>query len=316
MRILIVGGTRFHGKQVASLLIAAGHELFILSRRRVSFAGNVSQICEDRRTGLLALRGERFDLVLDFVCHSGEEPAEVARNVRLGTYVLISSTWVPRLWGGRLADELRPELAANNKILMPATIKYLEGKIRAELSLVELRRLGLNAVTLRLPIILGEGDHTGRFAFYSDRFTDGGSVILVDGGKNLAQIAVMENLAKAIVSWLGKIDVGRYDIWEALPGKGVSVRDILGQTTEQGGRYEDLIDVPMAEIQSSIPEYLDEEPFWRETPMSISEANIFTALGMIPETFSFNKTTTIRANGTISKLRMQELKFLENRKNN
>ena len=316
MRVLIIGGTRFHGKQVASLLIAAGHELVILSRRRTSFPQNVAQICEDRSPGLLALRGESFDLVLDFICHSGEGPPEVARNVRLGTYVLISSTWVPRLWGGRIADELRPEFEAKNRALMPATIKYLEGKVRAEFALAELRRLGLNAVTLRLPIILGVGDHTGRFAFYSDRFTDGGPVILVDGGKNLAQIAVMENLAKALVSWLGKIDVGRYDIWEALPGNGVSVRDVLGQTTEQGGRYKDLIDVPISEIRASIPEYLYEEPFWRETAMPISDANIFTALGMTPEKFSFNKASSIRASGAISKLRMQEIKFLENRKNN
>jgi len=313
MRVLIIGGTRFHGKQVASLLIAAGNELVIFSRRRVSFPRNVVQICEDRRAGLLVLRGESFDVVLDFICHNGEEPAEVARNVRFGIYVLISSTWVPRLWGGRRADELRPELAAEGKNLMPATIKYLTGKVRAEFALEELRRFGLNAVTLRLPIILGEGDHTGRFAFYTDRFADGGPVILVDGGKNHAQIAVMEDLAKALVSWLGKIDVGRYDIWEALPGNGMSVRDILGQFTGGRGGHKSLIEVPMSEIRAGIPEYLDEEPFWRETVMPISQANIFTALGLLPESFAFTKAETIRAEGAISKLRMQELKFLENR---
>jgi nucleoside-diphosphate-sugar epimerase len=313
MRILIIGGTRFHGKQVASLLIAAGNELVIISRRRVSFPGNVIQICEDRRVGLLALIGESFDVVLDFICHNGEDPAEVARNVRFGIYVLISSTWVPRLWGGQRADELRPELSVESKNLMPATIKYLKGKVRAEYALEALRRFGLKAVTIRLPIILGEGDHTRRFAFYSDRFADGGPIILVDGGKNQAQIAVMEDLAKALVSWLGKVDVSRYDIWEALPGNGMLVRDILGQFTGVRDRYKSLIDVPMSEIRAGIPEYLDKEPFWRETAMPTSQANIFTALGLLPESFAFTEAETIRAEGTISKLRIQELKFLENR---
>jgi len=313
MRILIFGGTRFHGKHVASLLIAAGHELVIFSRRRASFPGNLTQICEDRRVGLQALSGENFDVVLDFICHNGEEPAEVARNIRFGIYVLISSTWVPRLWGGRRADESRPKIAAKSKNLVPATIKYLTGKVRAEYALEDLRVFGLKAVTLRLPIILGEGDHTGRFAFYADRFADGGPVILVDGGKNLAQIAVMEDLAKALVSWLVKIDIGRYDIWEALPGNGVPVRDILGQASGGEGRYKCLIDVPMSEIRASIPEYLDVEPFWRETALPVSRANIFTALGLPPESFAFTKAMTIRPEGPISTLRIQELKFLENR---
>mgnify|MGYP000264972741 CR=1 FL=1 len=87
MRILILGGTRFHGKQVASLLITSGHEVVILSRRYASFPESVVQICKDRSAGLMELTGERFDVVLDFICHSGEEPAEVARSIGFGVCV-------------------------------------------------------------------------------------------------------------------------------------------------------------------------------------------------------------------------------------
>jgi nucleoside-diphosphate-sugar epimerase len=314
MRILILGGTRFHGKQVASLLITSGHEVVILSRRYASFPESVVQICKDRSAGLMELTGERFDVVLDFICHSGEEPAEVARSIGFGVYVLISSTWIPRLWGGRRADELRSEIVTGGKSLLPATIRYLTGKVQAEYALAELRSLGLNAITLRLPIILGEGDHTGRYAFYSDRFADGGPVILVDGGRNHVQIAVMEDLAKALVSWLGKIDVCRYTIWEALPGNGMAVRDILSSFKGGKGKNEYLIEVPIPEILSAIPEYLNQEPFWKESSMLLSNANIFSALGLLPEVFGFTGAATIRADRIISKIRMKELKFLENRK--
>jgi nucleoside-diphosphate-sugar epimerase len=314
-RVLIIGGTRYLGKQVANLLLAEGYEMVILSRRHVSFPAKVVQISEDRSTGLMALKDKHFDMVLDFICHSNKEPAEIARYVRFGAYVLISSTWVPRLWGGRRAEELRPELTAEGKNLIPTTIRYLKGKVCAEYALADLRSMGLNAVTLRLPIILGEGDHTGRFAFYLERFVDGGPIILVDGGNNYAQIAVMEDLAQAIVGWLEKIDIGRYPIWEALPGDGAKVRDILGQGVVGRGRKV-LIDVPKSEILASIPDYLGDEPFWRETALPVSDANIFNALGLMPEAFYFTGSAITRTEAAVSKLRMKELEFLENRKVN
>ena len=314
MRILILGGTRFLGRRVAEILVAAGHELTLLSRRSGSVSKGARQICAERGAGLHALKGDQFDLVLDFICHDGDGPVEVAMSIDPVRYVLISSTWVPRLWFGARADELHPGLAPVTTDLPAVTVDYLNGKVLAEQAVASLRKAGRDAVTLRLPIMLAEGDHTGRLDFYRRRFADGGRVIAVDGGHNSAQIAVMDDLAQALVRWVEGTDIGRLPIWEGLPGEGRSVRSILELMATSWGAKAKLMDVPMGELARDLPAYLEQEPFWRETALPVTEANIYAAVGVTPATFGNElQTSVLAASSAVNLLRSEELRFLANR---
>jgi nucleoside-diphosphate-sugar epimerase len=314
MRILILGGTRFFGRRAVEIFEALGHELTLLSRRSVSDLQNVRQICAEKRAGLEVLKGSRFDLVLDFICYDGDGPIEVAENVYFKRYIMISSTWVPRLWNGIAADELHAEFISPISKLPPATVNYLLGKVSAERAVVSLRKAGREAVSLRLPIILGEGDHTGRLDFYCHRFADGGPLIAVAGGKNNAQIALMDDLAKVLVRWIEAVDINRLPIWEGLPGEGRSVQSIVDQMASSLGIKVNLIDVSVAELKKKLPVFLDHEPFWRESALPVTEANIYDAVGIPPAVFSHglyaltNNTTSANIN-----LRLEELHFLANR---
>ena len=314
MRILILGGTRFFGRRVVEILVAAGHELTLLSRRSVTDFQMVRHICAEKLPGLKILKGSRFDLVLDFICYDGDGPTEVAENVFFKRYIMISSTWVPRLWNGLCADELHAELISSISKLTPVTVNYLLGKVSAEKAVVNLRKTGREAVSLRLPIILGEGDHTGRLDFYCHRFADGEPLIAVAGGKNNAQIAVMDDLAKALVRWIELVDINRLPIWEGLPGEGRSVQSIIDQMASSLGIKVNLIDVSVAELESKLPVFLDHEPFWRESTLPVTGANIYDAVGITPAVFGHglhalaNNTTSANIN-----LRLEELRFLANR---
>lgn len=314
MRILILGGTRFLGRRVAETLAAAGHELTLLSRRPGSVPPGARQVCAERGAGLDALKGSRFDLVLDFICHDDAGPADVAASVAPERYVLISSTWVPRLWSGSRADELGPgagPAAAAAANLPPVTVNYLSEKVRAEQAVARLRKAGHEAVSLRLPIMLGAGDHTGRLDFYRHRLADGGPLIAVAGGSNHAQIAVMEDLAQALVHWVDTADIGRLPVWEGLPGEGCSVRAILERMAASAGTTADLVDVPVAELARHFPAYLEQEPFWRESVLAVTAANIYAATGMVPAVFGHGLPAL--AASPIIDLRAEELRFLANR---
>ena len=313
MHILILGGTRFLGRRVAEILVAAGHELTLLSRRSVSDFQGVRQVCAERGAGLNALKGQRFDLVLDFICYDGYGPGEVAVNVNPERYVLISSTWVPRLWSGARADELCLGLASSISELPAGTVNYLSGKVFAEQAVASLRKGGRDAVSLRLPIMLGEGDHTGRFDFYRHRFADGGYLIAVAGGQNSAQIAVMDDLAQALVRWVEEVDIGRLSVWEGLPGEGRSVRSILDLMVLSAGVAAMLVDVSVAELVRDFPVFLEHEPFWRELAMPVTEANIYKAVGMAPAAFGQKGYALGQASSAIVNLRSEELRFLANR---
>lgn len=313
MRILILGGTRFLGRRVAEILAATGHELTLLSRQSGSVLQGVRQVCAERGAGLDALKGNRFDLVLDFICHDGDGPGGVAVSVNPERYVLISSTWVPRLWSGARADELYPRLAPDVPNLPAVTVNYLSGKVLAEQAVVNLRKVGRDAVSLRLPIMLGEGDHTGRFDFYRQRFADNGQVIAVAGGHNSAQVAVMGDLAQALVHWAEEVDIGRLAVWEGLPGEGRSVRSILESMAASVGVTPKLVDVPVAELARDFPVFLEREPFWRESALPVTEANIYAAVGMKPAAFGCWLHAPAPVATPTENLRSEELRFLANR---
>lgn len=313
MRILILGGTRFLGRRVAEVLANLGHDLTVLSRRHGGAPKGTRQICDDRETGLATLQGNCFDLVLDFICYDDAGIYQLAASIVADRYVLISSTWLPRLWSGNCADELAKGTTLASLQLPKVTINYLKGKMRAEHALVFLRKSGCNAVSLRLPIIFGEGDHTGRFEFYRRRLISGGPLIIVDGGQNYAQIAVMEDLAQAIVCWIIEKDISLFPVWEALPDAGRRVRNIIATMAATACVNSQLLDVPSTELAIDFPIYLEHEPLWRESSLPITSANIYSAVGMVPAVFGQDLSKSGFSHFPFAELRTQELNFLANR---
>jgi len=316
VRILILGGTRFLGRRVAEVLASSGHDLTLLSRRRSGVPAGVHLICAERDAGLanLKLLGSRFDLVLDFICYEKKDLVQLTGGLVEEHYVLISSTWLPRLWSGSRADELPSSLEPDSAGLPRVTLKYLNGKLRAEQALAHLRQTGCKAVSLRLPIMLGADDHTGRTDFYLSRMADGKPLIAVDGGHNYAQIAAMEDIAQAIVPWATNTDISRFPVWEALPDDGQSVRSIIERMATAAGVAVRLADVPSAELANKLPDYLEQEPFWRESALPLTKANIFDTVGLKASIFEKLLNLKPRICKITKKMRCKEIQFLENRK--
>ena len=285
MKILILGGTRFLGKLVVFELRKLGHELTVISRRKFDYNHQIRYINGERSRVLDSLKGEAFDLVLDFICYSADALDDIKKNIKAANYVLISSTWVPKLWSGINATELIYGSFSQSNPLPDVTLGYLNGKLSAEQSLFTLESHIENFVALRLPIILGNEDHTGRTDFYVSRICDGEPIILVNGGENIAQVAALESLASAIAIWSTTIDLGKELIWEGLPHDRRNVRDIIMNMATSMGVEPRFVSVDGDDLREKLPKYLGKEPLWREFAMSITETNIFNAIKVKPEPF-------------------------------
>jgi hypothetical protein len=74
-----------------------------------------------------------------------------------------------------------------------------------------------------------------------------------------------------------------------------------------------LVDLPVAELARDLPVYLDQEPFWRESALPLTAANIYAAVGMAPAVFGLTFRTPVPEDGTMACLRSEELHFLANR---
>ncbi|MEU8436695.1 NAD-dependent epimerase/dehydratase family protein [Streptomyces sp. NPDC029216] len=183
-KILVIGGSRYFGKHLVTLLRDAGSEVTVLNRGSSTPPPGTAHLVADRddEDGLRAALGSRaFDVVLDQVCYTPHQ-AGVARRVfgggRAGRYVMTSTMEVydpatfltPPAPGtaGPVAegafDPLDPP---------PGLPGYAEGKRRAEA--VFLRDPAFPFVSVRSAHVLGGGreEFTGRLAHYAGRIAAG-----------------------------------------------------------------------------------------------------------------------------------------------
>ncbi|MGW2995618.1 NAD-dependent epimerase/dehydratase family protein [Streptomyces sp. NPDC001193] len=164
-KILVIGGSRYFGKHLVTLLRDAGDEVTVLNRGSAAPPPGVGRGVADRDDeGLLreALGDRTFDTVVDQVCYTPLQAA-VARRVFAGRterYVMTSTMEV--------YDPAPPTAEAR---------AYAEGKRRAEAVLREPGRGGgpFAFAAVRTAHVLGGGreEFTGRLAHYTGRIAAG-----------------------------------------------------------------------------------------------------------------------------------------------
>ncbi|MFF3862727.1 NAD-dependent epimerase/dehydratase family protein [Streptomyces sp. NPDC002209] len=172
-KILVIGGSRYFGKHLVTLLRDAGDEVTVLNRGSAAPPPGVGRLVADRDDAaqlLDALGSRTFDTVVDQVCYTPRQAA-VARRVfagRTARYVMTSTMEV--------YDPAPPT---------PEARAYAEGKRQAE---AVLRGAGegdgpeggspFGFAAVRTAHVLGGGreEFTGRLAHYVGRIAAGAPV--------------------------------------------------------------------------------------------------------------------------------------------
>lgn len=223
-----------------------------------------------------------FDMVIDFTAYDAEAVKQALEAFPDTEYLLISSIWVTKIAEGITADSAVPSGVVAPVNLPEITRHYITDKAGAEYQVLQARNNGRIAASLRLPVLWGESDHTGRLDFYRQRILDGNPLILVNGGKNLAQIAWHEDIAEVISRFVCSQSLAKYPYLDALPDDGNSVASIVGTISDAEGV--DLLSVEISEkmLSQEIPEYLLREPLWREKSIAPGTGNIFNITGYEP----------------------------------
>lgn len=221
MKILIIGGTRFIGAEVAKRLIGPGHELALFHRfktygwtphRCTEIRGDRSQLASHADD----LRRWGPDVVVDMIplC---EDHARVVMEVFEGIasrVVAVSSQDVYRAYGRLIGLEPGPPDAVplteesplretlhpyRKQADGPDDYRYAYDKIPAERLFMS--HEGLPGTVLRLPMVYGPNDYQHRLHGYLKRMDDGRPAILLEEGTESWRwsIGYVENIADAIV---------------------------------------------------------------------------------------------------------------------
>ncbi len=206
MRVLVIGGTLFIGKQLVKRLLEAGHEVTILHRKTEHpFGRHVRNVVADRNDAVAvrsAAAVQRFDAVYDFAYDwergtTAEQVEATAKAIPgdLSRYIFMSSVGA---YGESLNhaedDPLAPDTDPND---------YARNKAGSERALFRMyHESGFPAVTLRPPFVYGVENPFYREAFFWDRIRLDRPLIVPGNGDRLMQFVYVNDLVEVCLASL------------------------------------------------------------------------------------------------------------------
>jgi 2'-hydroxyisoflavone reductase len=203
MKVLVIGGTLFIGRQLVDELVKAGHQVAVLHRKPKHDLGRkVENLMADRNDAdslREALAGRRFEVVYDNVYdwERGTTAAQVEATVRavgdrISRYIFLSSV---AAYGDGLnhkeSDPLAADYNPNN---------YVRDKAGTERLLFRMHlRDGLPLVTFRPAFVYGPNNPFYREQFFWDRLRAGRPIVIPGDGHRLMQFVYVNDLVNALM---------------------------------------------------------------------------------------------------------------------
>ncbi|MEZ4872849.1 MAG: NAD-dependent epimerase/dehydratase family protein [Bdellovibrionales bacterium] len=170
MKALIIGGNRFFGLQLARLLVAEGHTVTLLNRGNNDdgLGDKVDRICCNR-IDQKAMKDQvedcHWDVVFDQVCFDYDQAKSVCEVFEGKTNrVVFTSSMSVYDWGEEIQEDLFDPYSYTFRSKATQFSDYSEAKRQAEVAYFRYAKFPVTAV--RLPIVFGQDDYTGRFAFH------------------------------------------------------------------------------------------------------------------------------------------------------
>lgn len=242
MRVLILGGNRFMGRELVIALAARGDQVTTLHRGSLPHAlpapvaSRVEELLADRTTAQLAqaLAGREFDAVVDFCCFTAADArgllAAIGSRARHLITISTGQVYLVRQGCPRPAREKDYE---GSQISAPPDPHDLENwsygiaKREMEDTLAAAHgKDGLAVTRVRIPVVHGPRDNHRRLESYLWRLLDGGPVILPDGGEKPMRPIASFDVASTLASWL--LDARTYGrAWNLAQEETPTLREIV-----------------------------------------------------------------------------------------
>ena len=205
MRILVLGGARLVGRHILEAVVAAGHEVTMLSRgqTQAELPAEVERLTGDRNdgaAGLAALTGRSWDACVDV---SGYTPLQVRSSTeflkgRVKRYVFISTVSV-------YAEQNRHPVRETDPLLPPAAGDVTEvtgdtyGPLKVACEAIVQDVYGDACTVLRPQLVAGPHDYTARYSYWPDRAARGGTV-LAAGKDDFIQVIDARDIGRFVVN--------------------------------------------------------------------------------------------------------------------
>ena len=208
MKILILGGTGFIGSFQVRYALSRGHEVTVFNRgqsRPGRLPPEVEQLIGDRNGQLEALKGRKWDVVIDNPTTLPVWVRDAAQILKgnVERYVFISTISVYSDKSQPGLDESGPLLTYEGAAAMNETPETLLASNRAlygPLKVISEREVEKwfpgQTLIIRPGLIVGPGDETDRFTYWPLRVARGGEVLAPGEATDPVQFIDVRDLAE------------------------------------------------------------------------------------------------------------------------
>lgn len=264
MDLLILGGTVFLGRHLASVALARGHRVTLFHRGRhpLAFAelgvaagalARIETLQGDRHQGFASLAGRHWDAVIDT---SAYRPSAVVAAVEalegsVSHYTLVSSiSAYPQLGIVGINEDnatstlTAAELAEGENLdrenpEQVGRFYELYGPLKAACERVLLERLPMKGLVVRPGLIVGPHDPTDRFTYWPERAARGGVALAPGDAARAVQFIDVRDLAEWIVSMAEQRRCGALNANGPTPPTTMgAVLESCARVAGKGTRYE------------------------------------------------------------------------------
>ncbi len=263
LKILVLGGTGFIGPHMVREALRRGHGVTLFNRGKTdrTLFPDLELLVGDRDNGLDALKGRRWDAVVD---NSGFVPRHVADSARLlspavSHYLYISSISVYASFA-EANDEDSPLATMPDESVEEVTGETY-GPMKALCEQRVAAEIGDDRLTvLRPTYICGPGDHTDRFSYWPVRTMKGGEMLWPGTPEDKVQIIDVRDLANFVVDAVEQRITGTYNT--VTPAGSYSMGDLLTDSMAVTGTEVDPTWVSAEFIEAQNPDANRPLPIW------------------------------------------------------
>jgi 2'-hydroxyisoflavone reductase len=262
MDLLILGGTRFLGRHLVEAALGDGHTVTLFNRglSGPDLFPEVESIKGDREGDLSALRGRRWDAVID-TC--GYVPRVVRASAGLlaeavGHYTFVSSISV-------YADDIGPgaDEGAPVEVLEDPTVEEITGEtyggLKALCERAAEEEMPGGVLNVRPGLISGPHDPTDRFTYWPRRVAAGGEVLAPDRPERQVQYIDVRDLAVWMVKMSAEQQTGPYNATG--PAHELQMGKLLEECEAVGGDAQ-IVWVSEEFLEENGVEPFTEMPLW------------------------------------------------------
>ena len=214
LSILILGGTGFIGPHMVKEALRRGHQVTLFNRMQTNNKRfpDLTTLKGDRDNGLDALKGHKWDVVID---NSGYVPRHVADSARLlapaASHYIYISTISAYASLASPSDEDAPLATISDETIEKVTNETY-GPLKALCEQRAAAEFGADRLTILRPTyVCGPGDHTDRYTYWPVRAARGGSMLWPGTPADKIQIIDVRDLANFTIDAAERRFTGPYN---------------------------------------------------------------------------------------------------------